>query len=63
MKFTLFRPRVRINKDGVKLVKPRARIGGKLGVNISSQGISVSYRGRGFSISKTGLTITLGRKK
>ena len=48
-------PRVRVGKRGIKLQAPRARIGGKTGVNISKSGISASVRtGHGSLSTRTG---------
>lgn len=38
------KPRLRVTPRGVKLTRPSARIGGKVGVNISRSGVSASAR-------------------
>jgi hypothetical protein len=48
------KPRLRVTPKGVRVTKPSARIGGKLGLNVSSRGISGSAR------TKLG-TISTGR--
>ncbi len=52
-------PRIRITGRGIHITRPRLRIGGRqAGVNVSSQGVSVSGSGDGWSYhSKHGLSI------
>ena len=49
--FSIRGPRLRVTSKGVKISKPTARIGRKAGINISSKGISASYRSKAGSIS------------
>ena len=42
--FKVTKPKMRLTSKGVKVTKPRARIGGKAGLNISSKGVSASVR-------------------
>lgn len=42
--FHFRRPELRIGTQGVRIAKPSVRIGDKVGVNISSRGISGSIR-------------------
>lgn len=52
------KPRIRISRKGVKIVKPSARIGGKTGVNVSRRGVSASARIPGATVStRTGVTL------
>jgi hypothetical protein len=60
----LFGPRLRITKNGLKIQPPRARIGGKVGLNISKSGVSGSVRTRSGSFStKRGITLATSRRK
>lgn len=55
-------PKLRLTKKGFKLTKPSARIGGKVGVNLSSQGASGSVQTKaGTFNTKRGFTFSLGR--
>ncbi len=45
------KPRIRISPKGVRVTRPSARIGGKVGVNISSRGVSASARTKMGTIS------------
>lgn len=38
------KPKLRVTSKGVRVTKPSARIGGKVGVNISKSGYSTSVR-------------------
>lgn len=38
------KPRLRISKKGIGITPPSARIGGKVGINISKRGVSGSVR-------------------
>lgn len=52
------KPKVRITTKGVRVSKPSARIGGKTGLNISSQGVSGSVRtGMGTYNTKKGCSL------
>jgi hypothetical protein len=58
------KPKLRITGKGVKISKPSARVGGKVGVNVSSKGVSASARTRAGSVStRTGLTLGGRRRK
>lgn len=62
----LIGPRLRITKRGVRLIKPRVRVGGRrAGINVSGSGVSGSVGGNGWSYNtKRGLTLgTSGKKK
>jgi len=59
--FSIWKPRVRITSKGVKIIPPRARIGGQVGVNISKSGVGASVRTRHGTVStKRGCTYPLG---
>lgn len=50
-------PKLRLTSKGLKVDKPRARIGGKAGINLSSKGVSGSYRGDRVTVNtKRGVT-------
>lgn len=51
MKHSIRRPQLRITSKGIRISRPHVRIGGKAGLNVSSQGISASVRGKGGSLS------------
>ncbi len=55
------KPKVRITSKGVKLTRPTARIGGKAGINLSSSGMSASYRTKLGTISTGRATRKRGR--
>ena len=44
-------PKLRFSTRGVKLQRPTMRVGGKAGMNVSSQGVSGSVRAKGVSVS------------
>lgn len=50
------KPKLRVTPKGIKITRPSARVGGKAGLNLSSSGVSASYR------TKHG-TISTGRSK
>lgn len=53
-------PKLRLTSKGVKLRAPRARVGGKVGLNISKSGMSGSVRtGLGSYNTKRGCTTKL----
>ncbi len=49
--FHIRKPRLLITKKGVKIAKPTARLGGKVGVNLSRDGASASVRTKAGSLS------------
>jgi hypothetical protein len=56
----VYKPRVRLTGKGVKLTAPRARIGGKSGLNVSKSGISYSVRTKAGTVnSKRGCSRAL----
>jgi hypothetical protein len=58
---TIWKPRVRITSKGVRIIPPRAHIGGKVGVNVSKSGISASVRTKHGTVNtKRGCTYPLG---
>jgi hypothetical protein len=42
--FAVSKPRLRISSRGVRLIRSRVRIGGRVGINLSSRGVSGSIR-------------------
>lgn len=51
-------PRVQLGKKGLRIRSPRARIGGKSGLNVSKGGVSASHRGKlGTINSKRGISL------
>ncbi len=55
-------PKIKITRKGLKVTKPSARIGGKVGVNVSSKGVSGSAQTKvGTYNTKSGFTFSLGR--
>ena len=50
------KPRLRVTPKGVRVTKPSARIGGKVGLNLSSRGISASARSKLGTINTGKLT-------
>ena len=50
------KPRLRVTPKGVRVTKPSARIGGKVGLNVSSRGTSAGARTRLGTISTGKLT-------
>ena len=56
------KPKVTLTKRGLKVSKPSARIGNKVGVNVSSKGVSTSVKtGKGYlNISKRGVRGRIG---
>lgn len=58
------KPKLRVSSKGVRVTKPSARIGGKVGANISSKGVSFSARTPiGTVSSRTGYTSGGTRRK
>ena len=49
--FSFRGPKLKVGKKGLRVTKPTARIGGKAGVNISSNGVSASLRTKSGSVS------------
>lgn len=58
------KPKITLTSKGLKVTKPSARIGDKIGVNVSSQGVSGSVRtGKGHvNVSKEGVRGRVGGK-
>lgn len=56
--FHITGPRLRVTSKGLKVTAPRARIGGRVGFNISRSGVSGSVRtGIGTFNTKRGLSV------
>lgn len=56
-KVSVYSPRIKVSKRGVRFVAPRARIGGRAGLNISKSGVNASLRTkRGTLNSRHGCT-------
>lgn len=54
------KPRIRITSKGIKITKPSARIGGAVGLNVSSKGVSGSVKTKaGTYNTKRGLSLHL----
>lgn len=54
------KPRIRITSKGIKIAKPSARIGGAIGLNVSSKGVSGSVKTKaGTYNTKRGLSLHL----
>jgi hypothetical protein len=53
-KITLRKPRLLLTRKGLKITRPSARVGGSIGANISSHGISPSIRTKQGSFSRRG---------
>lgn len=60
---TIRKPRVRVGSKGIRITKPTARIGGKVGLNVSSRGISASARTPFGTFSTRGSGFTRRRRK
>ena len=59
--FSFWKPKGKITSKGLKVTPPRARIGGKAGINVSKSGISGSARTKhGTASTRRGCSIIPG---
>jgi hypothetical protein len=57
------KPKLRITPSGVRVTKPSARIGGKVGLNVSSRGVSASARTKMGTISTGKVPVKSSKKR